>query len=69
MLLTFLAFLVDQIAQKLDQAFKKAMKYCKTKKKLWMKIKQVFDLIPCMSMNVLYLFIAREIKIDFPLLE
>ncbi len=69
MLLTFLAFLVDQIAQKLDKAFKKAWTYCKTKKNLWEKIRQVFDVLPCMSMNVIYRFIAREIKISLPRLE
>ena len=69
MLLTFLAFLTDQIAQKLDNAFDRALKYCKTKKNLWEKVRQVFDLLPCMSMNVIYRFIAKEIKIDFPLLE
>lgn len=69
MMLTFLAFLVDQIAQKLDEAFKKAWNYCKTKKKLWERIRQVFDLIPCMSMNIIYLFIAREVKISLPRLE
>ena len=69
MLLTFLAFCVDQIAQKLDQAFDKALKYCKTKKKLWEKIRQVFDLLPCKSMNVIYRFIAKDIQVDFPLLE
>jgi Transposase DDE domain len=69
MLLTFLAFLTDQIAQKLDQAFDKALKYCKTKKNLWEKVRHVFDLLPCMSMNVIYRFIAKDLKIDFPLLE
>jgi hypothetical protein len=69
MMLTFLAFLTDQIAQKLDNAFKKALEYCKTKKKLWEKIRQVFDLLPAMSMNAIYRFIAKEIIIDFPLLE
>jgi len=69
MLLTFLAFFVDQVAQKLDKAFDRALKYCKTKKKLWEKVRQVFDLLPCMSMNVIYRFVAREIFIDFPLLE
>lgn len=34
MLLTFLAFLVDQIAQRIDASFKKALDYCKTKKRL-----------------------------------
>jgi hypothetical protein len=69
MQLTFLAFLVDQIAQRLDKAFQRALDYCKTKKRLWEKIRQVFDLLPCMSMNVIHRFIAKEIKVDFPLLE
>ena len=68
MLLTFLAFLVDQIAQKLDVAFDKALKHCKTKKNLWEKIRHIFDLIPCMSMNVIYRIITKEAKIDFPLM-
>lgn len=69
MQLTLLAFLVDQIAQSLDKAFEKALQYCKTRKNLWEKVRQVFDLLPCMSMNVIYRFIAKEIKVDFPLLE
>jgi hypothetical protein len=69
MLLTFLAFLTDQIAQKLDETFGKALKYCKTKKNLWEKVRQVFNLLPCMSMNVIYRFIAKDLKVDFPLLE
>lgn len=69
MLLTFLAFLVDQIAQRIDNAFQRALIYCKTKKRLWEKVRQVFDLLPCMSMNVIYRFIAKEIIVDFPLLE
>jgi hypothetical protein len=69
MLLTFLAFLVDQIAQRLDSAFDKALKYCKTKKNLWEKVRQVFDLLPCMSMNVIYRFIAKDIKVNLPMLE
>lgn len=40
MLLTFLAFLIDQIAQS-DASFKKELDYCKTKKRLWEKVRQV----------------------------
>lgn len=68
-LLMMLAFLVDQIAQHADLYFQKAWAYCKTKKNLWEKVRQVFDLLPCMSMNAIYRFITKEIKIDFPLLE
>jgi hypothetical protein len=69
MQLTFLAFLVDQIAQRFENAFQRALAYCKTKRRLWEKVRQVFDFLPCMSMNVIYRFIAKEIKVDFPLLE
>ncbi len=67
--LMMFAFLADQVAQHADAHFKKALAFCKTKKNLFEKIRQVFDLLPCMSMNVVYRFIAKEIKIDFPLLE
>jgi hypothetical protein len=67
--LMMLAFLTDQVAQHADAAFKKAWAYCKTKKNLFEKVRQVFDLLPCMSMNVIYRFIAKDIVLDFPLLE
>jgi hypothetical protein len=63
MLLTFLAFLTDQVTQKLDENFKKAWNYCKTKKNLFEKTRQIFDLIPCQSMAFLYRIITKEIKI------
>jgi hypothetical protein len=69
MLLTFLAFLTDQIAQRLDKTFDKALKFCKTYKNLWEKVRQTFDLLPCMSMNVIYRVISRDLKLQFPLLE
>jgi len=67
-LLMLLAFLVDQIAQHADQAFQKAWEYCKTKKLLWNKIRQIFDLLPCMSMNVIYRVISKEVTVDFQVL-
>ena len=42
-ILTFLAFLTDQIAQSLDKSFQKALETCKTKRALWEKVRQVFD--------------------------
>lgn len=68
-LLTLLAFLTDQMAQHCDTYFEKAFLYCKTKKRLWEKVRQVFDFIPCMSMNVIYKIICKEIVFDFPLME
>jgi hypothetical protein len=67
-LLMLLAFLVDQIAQHADLAFQKAWQYCKTKKLLWNKVRQIFDLLPCMSMNVIYRIISKEKTMDFQVL-
>lgn len=68
-LLMFLAFLVDQITQTLDFAFRKAWAKSGSKKNLWEKIRQVFDLMPALSMNAIYKFIAKGPSLDFPLLE
>lgn len=68
-LIMFLAFLVDQIAQAFDMAFRNAWEKCGSKKNLWEKIRQVFDLIPALSMNAIYRFIAKGPSLDFPLLE
>ena len=68
-ILTFLAFLTDQIAQQLDQDFKAAKDLCKTFKLLWQRIRSVFYLIPTMSMNAIYRFIIKRRQIDMPALE
>ncbi len=68
-ILMFIAFLVDQIAQALSYAFRTAWEYCKTKKLLWEKTRQVFDLLPAKSMNAIYRFIAKGRQIQYPLLE
>lgn len=68
-ILTFLAFLVDQIAQHLDKDFKAAKKACKTFKNLWQTIKSVFYLISTMSMNAIYRFIIKRRQVDMPALE
>lgn len=68
-ILTFLAFAVDQIAQHLDQTFQNAWKRCKTKRLLWERIRQVFDLLPVASMEAIYRFVAKGKQADHPLLE
>lgn len=68
-ILTFLAFLTDQIAQCLDKTFQNALEICQTKKALWEKVRQVFDLLPALSMNAIYRFIALNRQDNHPLLE
>jgi len=68
-MLTFLAFLTDQIAQHLDTAFQKAKTVCETFKSLWEKIRSVFYLIPAMSMNAIYKFIIKRMQIKMSPIE
>jgi hypothetical protein len=65
----FLAFLVDQISQFADSYFQKAMAMFKTKKACWFKILATFDVLPCVSMNAIYRFIAGDLKISLPKIE
>ena len=68
-ILTFLAFLVDQIAQYLDANFQKAWKVRGSKTGLWSKVRAIFDLLPIASMNAIYKFISDNRRIDIPLIE
>jgi hypothetical protein len=68
-ILTFLAFLTDQIAQHLDQDFQAAKEVCKTFKSLWEKIRSIFYLLPTMSMNAVYRFIVKRRQVKMPALE
>jgi hypothetical protein len=68
-ILTFLAFLVDQIVQCLDEAFQKAPEIGKSKRVLWEKVRQVFDLLPAASMSAIFRFIALNRQANHPLLE
>ena len=67
-ILTFLAFLTDQIAQHLDSDFQTAKTVCKTFKMLWERIRSIFYLIPTMSMNAIYRFITARKQVNIPIL-
>jgi len=68
-ILTFLAFLVDQIAQHLDEDFQAAKAVCKSFKALWERIRSVFYLLPTISMNAVYRFIIKRRQVKIPALE
>lgn len=68
-ILTFLAFLVDQMAQHMDSMFQQARAKSKTFKAFWEKIRSVFNLLPAMSMNAIYRFIIKGKQVDIPALE
>ncbi len=62
-ILMFLAFLVDQLTEATDGLFQKALKAAKTMRDMRQKVRVLFDIIPCMSMNVIYGIIARDLKL------
>jgi len=68
-ILTFLAFLTDQIAQHLDKDFQAAKSVCKSFKSLWEKVRYVFYLLPALSMGAIYRFIIQQKQVDIPALE
>lgn len=59
----FLAFLVDQLTQCVDKTCRKAISKAKTLRDFRQKVRVLFDFIPCVSMNLLYRIIARDIQI------
>ncbi len=63
--LMLLAFLVDQLVQELDVTFQKAVVEAKTLRDFRQKVRVLFDFIPCLSMNIIYSIIARDIKLGF----
>ena len=68
-ILTFLAFLTDQIAQHLDKNFQQAKTACKSFKAFWEKIRSVFYLLPTKSMSAVYRFITKKRQVKMPPLE
>ena len=66
--LMILAFLFDQIQQILDPLFKKSLTICKSKKLLWLRVRQIFDLVPCNSMDDIYKIIAAQIKLKIEMI-
>ena len=61
--LMLLAFLIDQLTEVLDTTFKKAVVAAKTMRDFRQKVRVLFDFIPCLSMNIIYRIIARDIKL------
>jgi hypothetical protein len=56
------------MAQCFDSFFQAAWKSKKTKKGLWSKVREIFNLLPVASMNAIYRFISEKRQIDYPLI-
>ncbi|QQS29291.1 MAG: hypothetical protein IPM47_21085 [Sphingobacteriales bacterium] len=69
MLLTFFSFLVNQIAQHLDQDFQAAKKAAKTLKALWEKVRALVYFVPITSIGAVYRFIGKAEQLKVPRLN
>lgn len=65
--LMMLAFLFDQIQQRINVVFRRACGMSSSKTAFWEKIRQIFDLITVDSMQTIYKIIAKDIKLKFQL--
>jgi Transposase DDE domain len=62
-LLMMLAFLTDQIQQRVNRLFHLALAEQKLLIRLWEKLREVFDLVVCDSMETIYKIIAKQLKL------
>lgn len=65
--LMLLAFLFDQIQHIIDPLFGKALLICKSKKLLWVKVCEIFNVISVNSMEIIYKIIAKLLKLNVEL--
>lgn len=61
--LMLLAFFVDQITATIDKVFSKALIAAKTLRDLRQKVRVLFDLVPDITMELIYKIIAKEVAL------
>lgn len=66
--LMLIAFTFDQIQHLLSPLFSKALIICKSKKMLWIKIREIVDLIPLKSMEMVFKIITKELKLKIEII-
>ena len=62
-LLMLLDFLIDQIQQRVNRLFHLALAEEKRLIRLWEKVREVFDMVNCNSMETIYKIIAKQLKL------
>lgn len=67
-LLMMLAFSIDQIQQRINRFFKAALVEVKRLTRLWERIREVFDMVACNSMETIYKIIAKELKLKIEII-
>jgi hypothetical protein len=66
--LMLIAFLFDQIQQILSPLFGRALLITKSRKMLWSKIREIFDIIPAKSMEDIFKIITKEHKVKIEII-
>ena len=66
--LMLIAFMFDQIQQLLSPLFNKALLICKSKKILWIKVREIIDLVPVINMESVYKIITKESKLKIEII-
>jgi Transposase DDE domain len=66
--LMLIAFMFDQMQHLLSPLFNKALVICKSKKMLWLKLREIVDLIPVKTMESIYKIITKEIKLKIEII-
>ena len=67
-LLMMLAFLIDQIQQRVNRLFRLALAEEKRLIRLWEKVREVFDMVLCPSMETIYKIIAKQLKLKIEIM-
>lgn len=67
-LLMMLAFVIDQIQQRINRFFKAAIAQVKRLTRLWERIREIFDMVACNSMEIIYKIIAKELKLKIEII-
>jgi hypothetical protein len=66
--LMLIAFNFDQMQHLLSPLFNKALIICKSKKMLWIKLREIVDLIPLINMEAAYKIITKEHKLKIEII-
>ncbi len=64
----FLAFSIDQIQQRINRFFRAALAEVKRRTRLWERVREIFDLVACNSMETIYKIIAKELKLKIEII-
>lgn len=66
--LMLIAFMFDQMQHLLSSLFQRALVVVKSKKMLWLKLREIIDLVPLKSMEDTYKIMTKELKLKIEIM-